>query len=46
MPKGKGDLPDKTEERGLLSKVIALAPLLTLALQFLELVLKILGLIN
>ena len=46
MPKGRGNLPDKKEERGLLTRAIVLAPLLTLVLQFLEFLLKILGLIN
>jgi hypothetical protein len=34
---------DEKEEQGLLTKVITLAPLLTLILQFLELLFKILG---
>jgi hypothetical protein len=37
---------DKTEERGPLAKVIDLAPLLTLILEFLELLLKIFKVIN
>jgi hypothetical protein len=44
---GKERLPEsKKEEQDTLSRVIYLAPLLTLVLQLLELVLKILGVIN
>jgi hypothetical protein len=44
---GKERLPErKKEEQGHLSKVLRLAPLLTLALQLLELLLKICGVIN
>jgi hypothetical protein len=40
-------LPDnKKEEQGPLSKVLALAPLLALVLQLLELILKLFGVIN
>ena len=46
MPDGRDRLPGKKEEQDLLSKVVHLAPLLTLALQILELVLRILGVIN
>ena len=47
MPDGKDRLPEqKPEERDLLSKVLALAPLLSLILQLLELLLKILGVID
>jgi hypothetical protein len=39
--------PDNNkEEQGLLSKAVAYAPLLTLVLQILELVLKLCGVIN
>ena len=37
---------DKKEEQGTLAKVVYLAPLITLILQFLELLLKILGVIG
>ncbi len=40
MPKGNDDLPDNTEERDLLDKVCDLAPLISVILQLLELVLK------
>jgi hypothetical protein len=44
---GKERLPEsKKEEQGPLSRVIVLAPLLALVLQLLELLLKILGVIN
>jgi hypothetical protein len=47
MPKGKDEpSSDKKEERDLLSRVVYLAPLLAVILQFLELVLKILGVIQ
>jgi hypothetical protein len=41
MPKGRHSFPDKKEEQDRLSKVIALAPLFTLILRILELILKI-----
>ncbi|MDR3280134.1 MAG: hypothetical protein LBT23_06455 [Synergistaceae bacterium] len=37
---------DKKEERGPLSQVISLAPLLAVILQFFELILRILGVIQ
>ncbi len=44
MPNGEDHLPgNKKEEQGLLTEVLALVPLLTLILQILELLLKILG---
>jgi hypothetical protein len=46
MPNGRDRLPGKTEEQGPLSKVIDLAPLFSLVLQILELILKICGVIN
>jgi hypothetical protein len=46
MPNGRDRLPGKNEEQGLLSKVIDLAPLFSLVLQLLELILKLLGVIN
>ena len=47
MSKDRGRLPDnKKEERGPLSQVLDLVPLLTLALRLLELLLKILGAIS
>ena len=47
MPKGRERLPDKKEEQGpILSKMVYLAPLLSLILQILELLLKIFGVIN
>jgi hypothetical protein len=47
MSKDRGDLSsDKKEEQGPLSKVLDLAPLLTLILQILELLLKVLGVIK
>jgi hypothetical protein len=47
MPDGRERLPEsKKEEQDHLAKVVSLAPLLTLALQFLELVLRLLGVIN
>ena len=51
MPNGGDNLPElekehKKEEQGPLARVIYLAPLLALILQFLELILKILGVIN
>jgi hypothetical protein len=47
MRKRKERLPDsKKEEQGPLSTVLILAPLLALILQFLELILKICGVIN
>ena len=45
-PNDSGPLPDKEEERGLLSKVITLVPLASLIIQILELILKILRVIN
>jgi len=46
MPNDSGLLPDKEEERGLLTRVTALVPLFSLIIQILELVLKILKVIN
>jgi hypothetical protein len=47
MPTGKDRLPDKKEEeQDHLAKVVSLAPLATLVLQILELILKIFGVIN
>ena len=47
MSKDRGRLPEsKNEEQDRLAKVVSLAPLLTLVLQLLELLLKILGVIN
>jgi hypothetical protein len=47
MSKDGDRLPDnKKEEQGILAKVINLAPLCALVLQFLELILKLLGVIN
>jgi hypothetical protein len=46
MPNGRGRLPDNKEEQDHLSKVAVLAPLLTVVLQFLELILKIIGVIR
>ncbi|MDR0648222.1 MAG: hypothetical protein LBF92_02655 [Synergistaceae bacterium] len=46
MPDGRDRLPGKKEEQDRLTKVTSLAPLLTLALQILELILRILGVIN
>ena len=47
MPKGADRRPgNKEEEQDTLTKVIYLAPLITLILQFLELLLKILGVIG
>jgi hypothetical protein len=47
MSKDEDQLPDnKKEEQGQLSKVLVLAPLLALILQFLELILKLLGVID
>ncbi|MDR1943828.1 MAG: hypothetical protein LBQ19_03305 [Synergistaceae bacterium] len=46
MPKGKDNLPDNKEEQDHLSRALALAPLLTVFLQFLELLLKIIGVIR
>ena len=46
MPRGKKLLPDKKEERDLLSKVRYLAPLFELILRVIELLLKILRIIN
>jgi hypothetical protein len=46
MPKGRGSLPDKKEEQGPLPKVKDLAPLLSLIIQLLELLLKLLKVIN
>jgi len=46
VPNDSGPLPDKEEERGLLTRVTALAPLVSLIIQILELVLKILKVIN
>lgn len=40
MPDGRDNLPDKKEERDTLAKVIALAPLLSVILQLLELALR------
>jgi len=45
-PNDSGLLPDKEEERGLLDKVITLVPLASLIIRILELVLKILRVIN
>ena len=47
MPKGKGLLPDKKEEQGpTLTKLTTLAPLFDLLIRVLELILKILRIIN
>ncbi|MDR3076761.1 MAG: hypothetical protein LBU26_05625 [Synergistaceae bacterium] len=47
MPNGKGLLPrDKAEEQGRLSRLNNLAPLLTVILRLLELILKIFGVIR
>ena len=46
MPRGKNLLPDEKEERDLLTRVRYLAPLLNLILRILELILKILRIIN
>ena len=47
MPKGRKRLPDKKEEQDLpLAKVVRLAPLLAVILQLLEIVLKLLGVIQ
>ena len=46
MPDGKDRLPSKKEEQDPLTKVMRLAPLFGLALQILELLLKVLGVIN
>ena len=50
MPEGSDNLPErderKKEEQGPLSRVINLAPLLTLILQLLEFALKIIGVIK
>ena len=46
MPNDSGLLPDKEEERGLLHQVTTLVPLASLIIQILELVLKILRVIN
>ena len=46
MPKGKKLLPDKKEERDLLTQVRILAPLFDLIIRILELILKILRIIN
>ena len=47
MPDRQRDnLPGKKEERDPLSKVISLAPLVSLILQILELTLKVLGVIK
>ena len=45
MPDGRGSLPDKKEERGLLTRAIVLAPLFSLIIQILEFALKILKMI-
>jgi hypothetical protein len=47
MSKDRNGLPgNKKEEQDHLSKVVALAPLFAVVLQFLELLLKILGVIR
>ena len=46
MPNGKDRLPDKKEERDLLTKVRHLAPLLNLVIRVLELILKIFRIIK
>jgi hypothetical protein len=46
MPNGRDRLPGKNEEQDPLTKVIGLAPLFSLVLQILELILKICGVIN
>jgi hypothetical protein len=47
MPKGEDRRPDdKTEERDPLARVVFLAPLFALILQFLELLLKAAGVIE
>jgi hypothetical protein len=47
MSKDRESLPEnKREEQGTLAKVIYLAPLFELALHLLELMLKLLGVIN
>jgi hypothetical protein len=49
MPKGRKRLPEKSgkkEEQDRLAKVVSLAPLLKLALEFLELILRIFKVIN
>jgi hypothetical protein len=47
MPNGGNGLPgNKKEEQGTLSKVVTLALLFAVVLQFLELILKILGVIR
>ncbi|MCL2011140.1 MAG: hypothetical protein FWG71_11440 [Synergistaceae bacterium] len=50
MPDGKDSLSErderKKEEQGPLAKVLRLAPLLNLALHFLELILKIIGVVK
>ena len=47
MPKGKDEPScDKKEERDLLPRVVYLAPLIAVILQFLELLLRILGVIR
>ena len=46
MSKDRGLLPDKKEERDLLTQVLALAPLIEVILRIIELALKIAGVIN
>jgi hypothetical protein len=47
MPKGRHYLPDnKKEEKGRLTKVKALTPLLSLIIRILELMLRVLRIIN
>jgi hypothetical protein len=47
MPDGRERLPEnKKEEQDRLTKVVSLAPLFALALQFLELILRLFGVIN
>jgi hypothetical protein len=46
MPNGRDRLPDNKEEQDTLARVVFLAPLLTVVLQVLELLLKLLGVIQ
>jgi hypothetical protein len=46
MSKDRDRLPDKNEEQGPLTTMASLAPLLSLVLQLLELLLKLFGVIK
>jgi hypothetical protein len=46
MPNDRDRLPDNKEEQDTVARVVFLAPLLALILQFLELMLKIFGVIR